>query len=164
MNPLQQIYSKIIPFEELSRLTRKWKAEEENIVFTNGCFDLIHRGHIDYLAKASALGTRLIIGLNTDDSVSRLKGAGRPFQDEMTRAMILAALFFVDRVVLFDTDTPYELIGEIKPDILVKGDDYTPEEIVGYDIVTSYGGTVKTLEYIEGHSTTLLVSKIKDSR
>lgn len=163
MNPLQQIYSKITPFEELSRLTQQWKAEEENIVFTNGCFDLIHRGHIDYLAKAAALGTRLIIGLNTDGSVRRLKGAGRPFQDEMTRAIILAALFFVDKVVLFDTDTPYELIKEIMPDVLVKGNDYTPEEIVGYDIVTSYGGMVKTLEYIEGHSTTLLVSKIKSS-
>lgn len=164
MNPIRQIESKIISVAEISRLSRQWKAEEENIVFTNGCFDLIHRGHIDYLAKAAALGTKLIIGLNTDSSVSRLKGESRPFQDERSRAMILAALFFVDRVVFFDTDTPYELIRDIRPDVLVKGNDYNPEDIVGYDIVTSYGGTVKTLDYLEGHSTTHLVTKIKNSR
>lgn len=162
MNPWQQLQNKIIPFAGIGTLARKWREEEENIVFTNGCFDLIHRGHIDYLAKAAGLGTKLIIGLNTDASVQRIKGAARPFQDEMSRAMVLASFFFTDAVVLFDEDTPYNLIREITPDILVKGADYNPEDIVGYDLVTSAGGLVKTLEYLPGYSTTAIMNRIRE--
>ncbi len=161
MNPWQQLHRKIIPIGEIASLARKWREEEENIVFTNGCFDLIHRGHIDYLAKAAGMGTKLIIGLNTDASVQRIKGESRPFQDEMSRAMVLASFFFTDAIVLFDEDTPYELIREIIPDILVKGADYREEDIVGYDIVTQAGGMVKTLEFLAGYSTTSIVNRIK---
>lgn len=161
MNPLLTLQKKIIPTAAIGPLTRTWRAEEENIVFTNGCFDLIHRGHVDYLARAAAMGTKLVIGLNTDASVRRLKGASRPYQDEVTRSMILASMFFVDAIVLFDADTPYELISEVMPDILVKGSDYRAEDIVGYDIVTGHGGTVMTLDYLSGHSSTLLAEKIK---
>ena len=111
------------------------------IVFTNGCFDVLHRGHIQYLAKAAALGDSLVIGLNTDASVKKLKGPSRPYLDEDTRALILASLGFVTAVVLFDEDTPYDLIKRIQPDVLVKGGDYKTEEIVGYDMVKAKGGT-----------------------
>jgi rfaE bifunctional protein nucleotidyltransferase chain/domain len=164
MTPHQKILDKIIPEKAIGMVVQQWKDHGEKVVFTNGCFDLLHRGHIDYLSKAAALGTKLVIGLNSDSSVRRLKGIYRPFQDEQTRSMILASLLFTDAIVLFQSDTPYDLIRTVQPDILVKGNDYSPEEIVGYDIVTSYGGEVKTLEYIKGHSTTLLTEKIKNSR
>ena len=139
-------------------------SRNERIVFTNGCFDLLHLGHVDYLAKAKDLGERLIIGVNTDSSVKRLKGEHRPLQDENSRLHILAALQSVDAVVLFDEDTPYELIKEIEPDILVKGADYKIENIVGYDIVVSRGGSVQTIEFIEGYSTTLIEKRILNSK
>ena len=142
----------------------KWRNANERIVFTNGCFDLLHLGHVDYLAKAKDLGERLIIGVNTDSSVKRLKGEHRPLQDENSRLNILAALQSVDAVVLFDEDTPYELIKEIEPDILVKGADYKIENIVGYDIVVSRGGSVQTIEFIEGYSTTLIEKRILNSK
>jgi D-glycero-beta-D-manno-heptose 1-phosphate adenylyltransferase len=164
MDPMQQLQQKIIPMNAIGTLTRKWKQEEENIVFTNGCFDLIHRGHVDYLARAAGMGTKLIIGLNTDASVSRIKGSGRPFQDEISRAMVLASLFFTDAVVLFGEDTPYKLIREIIPDILVKGADYHAEDIVGYDLVTTAGGLVKTLDYLPGYSTTAIMNRIKQAQ
>jgi rfaE bifunctional protein nucleotidyltransferase chain/domain len=139
-----------------------WRFKEKKIVFTNGCFDLIHLGHIDYLAKASELADILIIGLNTDESVRKLKGKGRPIQDEVSRAMTLASLRFVDAVVYFGEDTPFELINSIKPDVLVKGADYKPEDIVGYDIVHSKGGEIITLEYIEGYSTSAIEKRIRN--
>jgi rfaE bifunctional protein nucleotidyltransferase chain/domain len=145
-------------------LVNEWREKNQKIVFTNGCFDLLHLGHIDYLAKAKDLGDKLIIGVNTDDSVRRLKGVYRPLQDENSRLHILAALEFVDAVILFNEDTPYELIKKIQPDVLVKGADYKIEDIVGYDIVTSRGGSVKTIEYLEGYSTTSIEQKILKSR
>lgn len=142
----------------------------KKIVFTNGCFDIIHRGHIDYLAKASDLGGSLIVGINSDASIKRQgKGASRPLQDEETRALILASLHFVNGVIIFDEDTPEDLISFVKPDVLVKGADYDSNEkdpkskkyIVGSDSVRSAGGEVRTLEYIEGFSTTAIEQKIK---
>lgn len=130
------------------------------VVFTNGCFDILHLGHVEYLAKAADMGDVLVVGLNTDASVKRLKGEERPINNQDARALVLASLSFVDAVVLFDEDTPYELIKTIRPDVLVKGADYKPEEIVGYDIVTSYGGTVATIPLVEGYSTTRLIQPI----
>ncbi len=164
MREIERIESKIICQKDLSNLILKWREENQKIVFTNGCFDLLHLGHVDYLAKAKDLGDRLIIGVNTDSSVKRLKGKNRPLQDENSRLHILAALHSVDAVVLFDDDTPYELIKKIQPDILVKGADYKIENIVGYDIVTSRGGSVKTIEFIEGYSTTKIEQRILNSK
>lgn len=164
MREIERIESKIICQKDLSNLILKWREENQKIVFTNGCFDLLHLGHVDYLAKAKDLGDRLIIGVNTDSSVKRLKGKNRPLQDENSRLHILAALHSVDAVVLFDEDTPYELIKKIQPDILVKGADYKIENIVGYDIVTSRGGSVQTIEFIEGYSTTNIEQRILNSK
>ena len=138
-----------------------WRREKQRIVFTNGCFDILHRGHVDYLAKAADLGNKLIIGVNTDASVSKLKGPHRPIQDQESRMLILASLTFVDAVILFDEPTPYELIKLVQPDILVKGSDYQVENIVGYDIVQAKGGKIKTIDFIPGYSTSAIESKIK---
>jgi len=161
MNQLELVKSKIIKGERLRSLLNVWRFKDYKIVFTNGCFDILHYGHIVYLAKASELGNILIIGLNTDVSVSSIKGNSRPVQYEKTRAYCLAALHFVDAVVLFDDDTPYNLISSIRPDILVKGSDYKPEDIAGYDIVKSYGGRIINIELSKGYSTTGLINKIK---
>jgi rfaE bifunctional protein nucleotidyltransferase chain/domain len=136
-----------------------WRFHQKKIVFTNGCFDILHQGHIDYLANAADLGDVLIVGLNTDDSVARIKGKGRPIQDQTSRAMILSALHFVEAVVLFNEDTPYELIKFVKPDVLVKGSDYQPEDIVGYDVVKEKGGEIITIEFLEGFSTSKIIRK-----
>jgi rfaE bifunctional protein nucleotidyltransferase chain/domain len=130
-----------------------WKFQGRKVVFTNGCFDILHRGHIEYLSKARDCGDVLIIGLNTDASVRRLKGEKRPVQDEQTRALILASLRFVEGVVLFDEDTPYDLISFLKPDVLVKGGDYSRETIVGADVVEASGGEVVVIPLVEGYST-----------
>lgn len=164
MKYIDHIKSKILSEDNLNILINEWREKNQKIVFTNGCFDLLHLGHIDYLAKAKDLGDKLIIGVNTDDSVRRLKGVYRPLQDENSRLHILAALEFVDAVILFNEDTPYELIKKIQPDVLVKGADYKIEDIVGYDIVTSRGGSVKTIEYLEGYSTTSIEQRILKSR
>lgn len=158
-NP-EKIKKKIITAEKFV-LIRKTLKKGNVVVFTNGCFDLLHRGHIDYLSRAADLGDRLVVGINTDDSVRRFKGKGRPYNDEQSRALILASMFFVDNVILFDEDTPYELIKKVKPNILVKGDDYRAEDIVGYDIVVANGGSVKTLPYLQGYSTTAIEQKIR---
>lgn len=147
--------------EEASRTISMWRYRNDKIVFTNGCFDILHKGHIEYLAKAASLGTKLIIGLNTDSSVKRLKGDSRPVNDENARALALASLIFVDQVIFFDTDTPYDLIKTVQPDVLVKGGDYRPEDIVGYDIVKAKGGEVITIDFVEGYSTTSLIEKMK---
>lgn len=139
-----------------------WNKSGSKIVFTNGCFDLVHRGHVDYLSKAADLGDILIIGLNTDSSVSKLKGNNRPIIDQESRALLLASLFYVSAVVLFDEDTPYDLIKMIQPDVLVKGADYKVEEIVGYDIVSAKGGRVETLEFLPGFSTSAIEKKIRE--
>ena len=162
MKSLEKINNKILrDWELIPEVLKDWKKSNKIIVFTNGCFDIIHRGHIELLSKAADLGQKLIIGLNTDTSVQRLKGAGRPLQDETSRAMILACFEIVDLVVLFHQDTPLELIRLIKPDILVKGGDYKPEEIIGYHEVTSNKGKVVTINFVEGYSTTSIVKKMK---
>ncbi len=161
----QQIQSKILNNStELDALLADWRAKGYKIVFTNGCFDLLHRGHVDYLTKARDLGDKLFLGLNTDASVSKLKGKHRPIQDEQSRLHIMASLQCVDAVILFDEETPYELIKAVQPDILVKGADYKPENIVGYDIVTAKGGEVITLDFLEGYSTSAIEKRIKDMK
>ena len=160
MNHSQIIESKITSVESLQRKLAFWRFREKKIVFTNGCFDLLHLGHIDYLAKAAALGNILIVGLNSDRSVSAIKGPSRPLNDENSRLHIMASLFFVDAVVVFDEPTPYELIKAVQPDFLVKGGDYKKEAIVGYDIVTARGGEVITIDLVPGYSTTAIEQKI----
>lgn len=155
------IRSKILSGDSLQKALNTWRFYEKKIVFTNGCFDILHYGHIDYLSKAKDLGDVLIVGLNTDTSVKKLKGNNRPIQDENSRAHILASLQFIDAVVLFDEDTPYSLISLVKPGILVKGSDYKPEEIVGYDILKTYNGEVRTIDFVPGYSTTAIEEKIK---
>lgn len=160
MNEIQYIYNKILDESTLQSRLEEWRKMGCKVVFTNGCFDILHRGHVEYLAQAAEKGDVLMIGLNTDASVRRLKGETRPINDEQSRALLLAALEFVDAVVLFDEDTPYSLIEKVRPDVLVKGADYKPEDIVGYDVVTSYGGTVETVPLVEGFSTTKIVEKM----
>jgi len=160
---LDFIKSKIIwqPDEHLQRLAAIWKFQHKKVVFTNGCFDILHHGHIEYLAKAAGHGDYLVVGLNSDASVRIIKGPGRPILDQETRAMILASMHFIHRVVLFEQDTPYELIKLIKPDVLIKGGDYKPSEIVGADIVKANGGKVITIEFIKGFSTTSIIEKLR---
>jgi rfaE bifunctional protein nucleotidyltransferase chain/domain len=155
--------NKIKTLPELLQTVLEWRNQGQKIVFTNGCFDLLHLGHVDYLEKASELADRMVIGLNTDQSVSRLKGPSRPLQDEYSRARIMAALDFVDAVVLFDEPTPLKLIEAVSPDILTKGDDYTIENIVGADFVLGKGGRVVTVPLVQGYSTTNIVRKISSS-
>ena len=160
MSQIDIIKNKILSGLGLKLKLAIWRFQECKIVFTNGCFDILHLGHIDYLSKAADLGNILVIGLNTDSSVSRIKGQHRPLQDEESRAMILASLRFVDAVVLFNEDTPYELIQQIQPDILVKGADYKPEDIIGYDVVMAKGGEVVTIDFLPGYSTSGIENKI----
>lgn len=156
--------SKIKPLAEALEGIGAWQTAGEQIVFTNGVFDIVHLGHIDYLEKARAKGDRLVLGLNTDASVRRLgKGSNRPVVAEAARARMVAAFQFVDAVILFDEDTPESLIEAIKPDILVKGEDYTVQSIVGADFVLNRGGRVETIPLVKGYSTTALIQKIKDS-
>lgn len=162
MKAIQIIKNRIVQRKELKATINRWRLKDEKIVFTNGCFDILHQGHVDYLSKAADLGTRLVVGVNTDDSVKRLgKDANRPIQDEQSRAIIIAALRFVDLVVLFGEDTPLDLIGEIQPQVLVKGSDYKTEEIVGYDSVIKSGGNVVTIGFLKGFSTTKIVEKAR---
>lgn len=151
---------KIKSGEFLERELARLRFMGKKIVFTNGCFDILHRGHVEYLMQASDLGDILVIGLNSDLSVKRLKGATRPVQDEQTRALILSSLQFVSIVAIFEEDTPLELIKKVQPDFLVKGGDYKKlEEIVGYDIVKAKGGEVLTIPFVEGFSTTNIINK-----
>jgi len=150
---------KIMSPQEALAQRKTWKENGEKLVFTNGCFDLLHLGHVDYLERAAALGQRLLIGLNTDASVSRLKGPSRPLNDEYARARVLAALGFVDSVVLFGEETPRELIATLLPDVLVKGADYKVEDIAGAKEVLAAGGEVQTLTFVEGYSTTGIIQK-----
>ncbi len=153
--------SKILSLEALINLRKTWKQNSETLVFTNGCFDILHRGHVDYLNKAATLGTKLIVAVNSDSSVTALKNPSRPIQDEDSRAEIIAALGFVDAVILFSDSTPKHLIELINPDILVKGSDYKIEEIVGYEFIIANGGQVTTIDFLPGYSTSLIEKKIK---
>ena len=172
MTKLDAIKTKIYTFSAIKELSETWKKEGESIVFTNGCFDLLHLGHITYLSQAADLGSKLIVGLNSDISVRGLdKGASRPIKDEETRLYIMASLEFVDAVVVFEQDTPLALIKTVLPNVLVKGGDYDALErdksskkyIVGSDIVSVNGGETKVISFLPGHSTTKLENKIIDS-
>lgn len=155
------LLDKIVDLGTLTTIIQGWKSEGKIIVFTNGVFDLLHIGHITYMAKAAELGDKLIIGLNADSSVKRLKGPERPVNDQNTRAAILSALFFVDAVVVFEEDTPINLIKTLVPDVLVKGADYSIENIVGAKEVIENGGEVKTINFVEGYSSTSIIERIK---
>ena len=158
------IGTKIFQPENERQLQQKlhyWRFTGNRIVFTNGCFDILHAGHTDYLARAADLGDILLVGLNTDSSVRLIKGANRPVNPEEARATVMASLSFVDAVVLFDDDTPISLIRQIKPDILVKGDDYKNREIAGADFIRSRKGEVVTLPLLKGFSTTSIIKKIQ---
>lgn len=164
MNHLQSIEKKVMGIASLSEQIRKWRDQGCKIVFTNGCFDILHLGHIDYLARAADNGDKLIVGLNSDNSVSRIKGPTRPINDERSRAMVLAGLGCISAITIFDEPTPYDLIRMVQPDILIKGADYKPEEIVGYDIVTARGGSVKTIPFVNGYSTTAIEQRIRAAK
>ena len=163
MQRYNAIIRKLLNAEALDRWLAVASFKRKTIVFTNGCFDILHRGHIQYLAQAAGLGDLLVIGLNSDQSVKKIKGPSRPYLDEQSRALTLAALGFVSAVVLFDEETPYNLIRKIQPYCLVKGGDYKPEEIVGYDIVNARGGRVLTFPLVEGYSSTGIIDKINRS-
>ncbi len=156
----QNIQSKIQDWTQIQHTLTQWRDISAQIAFTNGCFDILHYGHVYYLAEARALGDKLIVGLNSTDSVRRLKGKHRPINDELTRLHLLASLQCVDAVVLFEEDTPLQLIQHIQPDILVKGGDWKIEQIVGSDVVQSRGGIVKNLPYVSGYSTTNIEQKV----
>ena len=160
MQRLDIIRKKILSGKDLERWIHIAGFRNKRIVFTNGCFDVLHRGHIEYLARASQMGDLLMVGLNTDASVKKIKGPSRPYLDEETRALILASLSFVAAVVLFEDETPINLIALVKPSVLVKGSDYKPEEIVGYDLVKSAGGEVLTIPITEGYSSTDILGNI----
>lgn len=153
--------SKILSLTEAKQQIEQWQSEGKKIVFTNGCFDIVHLGHIDYLEKARNLGDKLVLGLNTDASVRRLKGESRPVINEYARSRMMAAMSFIDAVILFDEPTPKELIETLCPNILVKGDDYTVENIVGSDFVIAKGGEVKTISLVKDYSTSSIIQKIK---
>ncbi len=162
MNHSQNLKNKVFTRDSLIKKVETWRKEKCKIVFTNGCFDLLHLGHVDYLAKAADLGDYLVIGVNTDASVSKLKGPSRPITDEISRMTVLAALESVSAVVLFDEETPYELINILQPDVLVKGADYQIDQIVGADIVLDRGGEIKTIAFVDGYSTSAIEKKIKE--
>ena len=161
MTNLQSIKSKIYTLSELVERCKVWRNKGEKIVFTNGCFDLVHRGHVEVLANTADLGDRLIVGLNSDSSIQNLKSENRPIIDENSRAILLASLQFIDAVVLFSETTPHQLIQTILPDILAKGGDYKVEEITGREVVLQNGGEVILVPFIDGFSTTNIVNKIK---
>ncbi|MDZ4702632.1 MAG: D-glycero-beta-D-manno-heptose 1-phosphate adenylyltransferase [Saprospiraceae bacterium] len=161
MEALPEIAAKIMDRSQAQQRCTAWKDVGETVVFTNGCFDILHYGHLHYLAQARDLGDRLIVGMNAGSSVSRLKGSHRPINDETTRTMLMASLAFVDAVVLFEEDTPLGLIQLLLPDVLVKGGDWRPDQIVGSELVLEHGGQVLSLPFIEGYSTTAIEEKIR---
>ncbi|MFT6500512.1 MAG: rfaE bifunctional protein nucleotidyltransferase chain/domain [Crocinitomicaceae bacterium] len=168
---LKHIEDKLMDHVSASRRIEAWRLKNNKVVFTNGCFDILHKGHVSYLAEAASLGNKLVVALNTDASVKRQgKGDDRPVNNEDARSIVMSALGFVDMVVFFDKDTPIDLIEKLRPDILVKGADYDPEEtdktsksyIVGSDIVIANGGVVKAIPLVEGYSTTSIINKLRD--
>ena len=154
--------AKICNISEAAEIVKAWQAKNQKVVFTNGCFDLMHPGHVLYLEEARSLGDRLIVAVNSDDSVKRLKGASRPIQDENSRTVVLAALEAVDMVVIFQEDTPLEVITRLMPDMLVKGGDWSVDQIVGGEEVVAAGGEVRSIHFEEGHSTTDIIRKIRN--
>jgi rfaE bifunctional protein nucleotidyltransferase chain/domain len=160
MSHFKNIQEKIFNLDTLVAQVKVWKDQGCKIVFTNGCFDLLHLGHVDYLARASDFGHKLIVALNTDASVSKIKGPHRPICDEKSRLFVMASLESVSAVVLFDEETPLKLIEILLPDVLVKGADYRVEDIVGYDVVINNGGEVKTIKFVDGYSTSAIENRI----
>lgn len=154
--------AKISNLSEAAQTVKAWQAEDQKVVFTNGCFDLMHPGHVLYLEEARSLGDRLVVAVNSDDSVRRLKGPSRPVQNENARAVVLAALQAIDMVVIFEEDTPLKLITTLKPDMLVKGGDWSVDQIVGGAEVEAAGGEVRSIHFEEGHSTTDIIQKIRN--
>jgi len=163
MSHLNKLNTKIYSLEELEDKVNAWKQAGEEVVFTNGCFDIIHRGHIEVLAQTADLGDRLIIGLNSDSSIQKLKGKNRPIIDEQSRAILLASFSFVDAVVLFSEKTPLNLISTLNPDVLAKGGDYEINTIVGHKVVQENGGQVILVPFVDGFSSTAIIDKIKKS-
>lgn len=161
MDYLKHINNKIISADYFK--SKRKCFNNNRVIFTNGCFDILHLGHIDYLIKARKLGDVLIIGLNTDNSVKKLKGEKRPVNNQNARALLLASLEFVDFVILFDEETPMNLIKMITPEVLVKGGDYTIESVVGADFVLNYGGTVEIIPFLEGYSTTAIINNLQNN-
>jgi rfaE bifunctional protein nucleotidyltransferase chain/domain len=156
-----QLKEKVVSQDQALKELKAWREKNKKIIFTNGCFDIIHPGHIDYLSQARDLGDILVLGLNTDQSVRRLnKGSNRPINDERTRAYVLAGLASVDLIVFFDEETPYNLIKLLQPNVLVKGKDYEVEKIIGFDILKENGGEVITIPFLDGYSTSSLIKKI----
>lgn len=160
MTQLDLAYSKIINPQDIAGVISKYKSNNEKIIFTNGCFDVLHYGHIDYLSKAADFGSKLIIGLNSDESVKRLKGNSRPINNENARAILLASLFFVDTIIVFNEDTPENLIKTLCPHVLVKGGDYKLADIVGADFVINNGGKVEIIPFVDGFSSTNIINII----
>ena len=154
--------NKLLSSKNIQKQINIWRQKNEKIVFTNGCFDILHKGHLDLLCLAANHGSKLIVAVNSDKSIKRLKGEERPIINEATRARILAYFNFIDAVIIFSQETPYQLIKEIKPDILVKGGDYKKEDIVGYDIVKENNGEVIIFPFINGYSSTNIIEKIKN--
>jgi len=163
MSHLKTLNSKVYYLDTLTNQVKQWKMAGKKVVFTNGCFDIIHRGHIEVLARTADLGDKLIIGLNSDQSIQKIKGEDRPVIDEQSRAILLAALSFVDAIVLFSEDTPLELISALLPNVLAKGGDYEIETIVGHEIVQKNGGKVKLVPFVDGFSSSTIIDKIKKS-
>ena len=163
MSQFNTLKNKIFSLENLKIQTEKWKQAEEKVVFTNGCFDIVHQGHLEVLAHTADLGSKLIIGLNSDSSIQKLKGNNRPIIEEQSRAILLASFSFVDAVVLFSEDTPINLISTLLPDVLAKGGDYKIETIVGHEIVQKNGGEVILVPFVDGFSSTTIIEKIKKS-
>lgn len=160
---LTEIYnSKIQALEQLKHTVASWHIRPCRVVFTNGCFDILHIGHVKYLEEAKSLGDKLIVAINSDSSVKKLKGEDRPINNEMDRAMVMAALGFVDGVIIFSEDTPLQLIEALNPDILVKGGDWAVDKIVGAEHVFKNGGEVYSLPFIKGYSTSNVIQKIKE--
>ena len=163
MSHLNNIYNKIHNLKGLKIQMERWKQAGNEVVFTNGCFDIIHKGHIEVLARSADLGDKLIIGLNSDKSIQKLKGKDRPIIDEQSRAILLSALSFVDAIILFSEDTPLKLISTLLPDVLAKGGDYKIETIVGYEIVQQNGGKIELVPFLDGFSSSKIIDKIKNS-
>lgn len=153
----------VVTRDELKQIRSRLKQEGKRVVFTNGCFDILHRGHIEYLAKAKAMGDVLVVGVNSDASVKRIKGNGRPIVEEQDRAAVVAALASVDYVCVFEEDTPLALIEELVPDVLVKGADWRVENVVGREVVEGGGGVVRTIEFLPGRSTTAIIKRILEA-
>lgn len=164
MRSIQSIPGKIFTIDALQHQLKRWQLQSKKVVFTNGVFDILHEGHIASLSEAASYGSVLIVGVNTDASVKRLKGESRPVNNENSRALLLASLVITDAIILFDEDTPLNLITTLLPDVLVKGGDYTLDQIVGAKEVMANGGEVKIVPLLEGFSTTAIIEKMKTAK